>query len=161
MKKKSEQEKTPDFSCTKIYKSLFVLDLDIDVSNYITEIIISRYWEFKNKIPPVPFWQKEYKDNYKKLTDSYVYELTQVKKLLKVFSPAVVLYYIKNNNITTLRYAKLEDTKEIIFGLFKNQLIFINQIKEISKNELEKENDKIEYIENKTRKKDNLFSKGV
>jgi hypothetical protein len=162
MKKKSEQKIPQDFSYTKTYKSKFVPELDVDISNYLTEILISRNWKYKgNKVPPLAFWTKEHKDNYKELVTDYVYELTQVKKILKVFSPGVVLSYLKNNEISSLRYIKKEDFKDMLFGLFKDQLSFLNTLEEISKTEIENEQDKIEYIARKTQKTDNLFAKGL
>lgn len=124
---------------TRTYDSPSVPNLKVDVANYITEIILSR----QGQLPGVPFWTKDHKDKYKDLCTKYVAELTQVKKLLKVFSPTVVAKYVKENKVWSLRMVKKERVPYIIFDLFSAQLAYINTLDNIDKAKLELLDDKV------------------
>lgn len=99
-------------------------------------------------MPPVAFWTKEFKDGYEQLVNEYVLELTQVKKLLKVFSPVVLVEYFKTQKYMTLRFLKLDEQKALIYDLFKEQIKYLATLS-IPKQELEKVHDKPEYIQRK------------
>ena len=142
------------------YESLLVPNLKVSVANYITEFIISV--KHKNKsLPKVEYWQKKYEESFKELQTEYIAELTQVKKLLKVFSPDVLIKYFKSNKMWTLRYLKKEQSKELIYNLFIAQYQYIQDLKDIKKSELEIVDNKIEYIEQSLKKSNNAISKGL
>lgn len=144
------------------YKSLIVPDLYVDTQNYITEIIIKRRYEkYKKVLPKSAFWRSEYKEDFKDIRNEYVAELTQVKKLLNVFSPAVVINYISNNTkILSYRYIKKEVLKDVVLELFKLQIEYADMLK-VKKSELQLAEDKVEYIERAGPKQDSLVSKGL
>lgn len=124
-------------------------NLKVDIANYITEIIIDKLLLNKKvERPNFAFWKKEYNDKLPELTETYVYELTQVKKLLKVFCGKVLIDKFKDGTIHTLRYMTKEDSKDLIFELFKNQITYISSL-DISKKELERVVDKVNYIESR------------
>lgn len=128
---------------TRTHDSISVPGLKVDVPNYITEIILSR----QARLPGVAFWTKDNKDNYKELCVKYVAELTQVKKLLKVFSPTVVAKYVKDNQVWSLRYVKKERLPYIILDLFKAQIEYIASLENIDRAKLEQLDDKVGSIE--------------
>ena len=139
------------------YQSLCVPNLMVDVSNYLTEILLSKK---KRKMPPVAFWTKEYKGQYDALVREYILELTQIKKLLKVFSPCVLVEYFRGKEYKTVRFLKLEEQKALVYDLFKAQLNYLSSLS-ISKKELEKVDDKLEYIEKKVAAKSTRIGKGL
>ncbi len=145
------------------YQSLIVPGLMVDTPNYITEIIIKRRYEKRRKAPPkFAYWRAEYGDDTKEERNEYIAELTQIKKLLNVFSPAVVISYITNTpSIWSYRYLKKEQLNEVITNLFKLQLQYITELR-IKKSEIQVVADKQEYIQNKiSQKQTNLLTKGL
>ncbi len=140
---------------------MVVPNLKVDVSNYLTEILLTKK---KRKMPPVAFWTKEYKVGYEKLTEEYVLELTQIKKLLKVFSPIVLVNFFKTQKYMTLRFLKLDEQQRLIYDLFKEQVKYLATL-DIPKTELEKVDNKLEYIERKVvasnAAKNNRINKGL
>lgn len=147
---------------TKKYSSIIVPELEVDVANYITEIILKRKFKYKpDKLPKVEFWRKQYKDEFKDISNLYIAELTMVKKLLKVFSPDVVLNTFKENNLFTLRFLTKEESASLIFGLFKSQIEYLDTLSNLKKTELEMVDDKIMFIEQKTQMKKNAIAKGL
>lgn len=139
------------------YQSLAVPTIFVDVSNFLTEILVERK---RGALPNVEFWQKQYADTYKDLTDLYIMELTQVKKLLKVFSPVVLVEYIQKSKLSTLRYLTKEQAKDVIYDLFAKQVKYIQSIKEIKKTEIEFIDDKLEFVQTKLRN-NNAIAKGL
>lgn len=143
------------------YQSLIVPDLSVDIANYLTEIIVTNNAaRFKKNLPKYEYWRKEYKDSHKEITNQYIAELTQIKKLLKVFSAPVLIKYFKESKIISFRFVKKEQMPLIIFDLFKAQIEYISSIK-ISNSDLQEATNKVEYIEAKSMPQRNLLSKGL
>lgn len=141
---------------------MIVPGLKVDASNYITEIFILRQAKArKANVPPIPFWQKQYSEGYEKLTESYVYELTQVKKMLKVFCPEVLVRYFQGSKWPSLRYLTKENLAIVVTDLFKAQIKYIGTIEEIKKSDLERQVNKVEYIEIVRAKANNAIGKGL
>lgn len=110
----------------KEFTSIFVTGLQIDTGNLISETLIKNYLSQRRlPIPTCAFWQSEiYRANpaLKALADRYILELGQVRKLLKVFSPQVILYEINARGWLTLIYMNKEERKEFIYALFLEQV---------------------------------------
>lgn len=147
---------------TKLYQSLIVPNLNVDIANYLCEIVLTRKFKYKpDRLPKVEFWRSQYKNDFKELQNLYIAELTQIKKLLKVFSSEVILKFFKENDYYTIRFLTKDQSKELIFGLFIKQYEFIQSLKDIKKTEIELVPDKVQYIEQARTKKSNLISKGL
>lgn len=146
------------------YDSILIPGKKVDISNYVTEIIFQRrYNKLRRDIPKVEFWRKEYEAeaSFKELRNDYIAELTQVKKLLKVFCPEVVAKYAKEADLWSLRYIKKGELPAIITELFRRQLEHITALR-IKASEVERAVDKVEYIQNQTVKRtNNILSKGI
>ena len=145
------------------YQSLLVPNLNVDIANYLTEILLVRS---KKDLPKgIEFWRKEFATQYKDAAERYICELTQIKKLLKVFSPIVVVDYFKATpKLWTVRFLKKEESKDLIYNLFVNQYKYIQSLKDLKKTELEFVDDKlivIEQAEVKSFKRKNKISKGL
>lgn len=111
-------------SSAKNYKSLFDPSIETDIYNYITEFLIKQRLELSKKnLPKCPFWRKEYQTNdyLKWLGETYQSELTEVKKICKVFDVRPIIETIKSTKIFSLRYAKLEQRKSFIYALYLSQ----------------------------------------
>lgn len=145
------------------YDSILIPDLKVDVANAITEIIFKRrQTKMRKEIPKVEFWRKEYKEHesYKAFANDYIAELTQVKKILKIFSPEVVLKYAKEQDLWSLRYITKERLPGIIFDLFLAQIAYIKDL-EIKASEIETLTSKVEYINNQVIRRNNKIGKGL
>ena len=109
----------------KIYDSLF-LNEKVDIANYITEhIIVNRCKIRKQNIPNSPFWRKDIAKNnpiLKDLGKVYIAELSNIHELLLVFSPRVILQYIKENNTGFIKLASAHNKLIILSGIYKKQL---------------------------------------
>lgn len=144
------------------YPSLIVPTLRVNVANYITEIVFTRRaLKTKKIVPKVEFWRKEYRGDFKDLTNDYIAELTQVKKLLKIFAPQVLIDELKENDWFSFRYLTKEQSKDLIFQLFVRHIKYLDQLKNIKKTELEVLDDKIQYIDQASIKTNNKLSKGL
>lgn len=136
---------------TKNYKSHFVPDLDIDVGNFITEMIVrNKLLNWKKPLPTFPFWQNTYQGDPKNkaLTKDYYLELTEVRNLLKVFSANVLIECFKELKLHTLRYLKKENKMEVIYNLYGRQLKIMKELKE-DKALVEVSEDKTIFFEQK------------
>lgn len=116
----------------KIYDSLF-LNEKVDIANYITEhIIVNRCKIRKQNIPNSPFWRKDIAKNnpiLKDLSKVYIAELSNIHELLLVFSPRVILQYIKENNTGFIKLASAHNKLIILSGIYKKQLEYIKESK--------------------------------
>lgn len=118
---------------TKTHKSHFVPDLDIDVCNFIAEMITrNKLLNWKKPLPTCPFWQNIYQSDpkIKALTKDYYLELTEARNLLKVFSASVIIECFKELKLHTLRYLKKENKMEVIYNLYGRQLKAMKELKE-------------------------------
>lgn len=117
------------------HDSNFVTGLKIKTSAYITELIILNEieWKMKKGIlaskPMCPFWRKESQTTpeLKKLAEQFRLELTYVKNLLKVFRPVVLIKYIKDRGIITIRYLTLDKQKAMVYNLYLEQVEYEKQ----------------------------------
>ena len=146
------------------FNSTIIPDKKINIANYITEIIFRRrYTKLRKEVPKVEFWRKEFasSDLYSEMAKDYVAELTQVRKILKVFSPHVVLKYVQSTDLWSLRYLTNDRLPQVISELFIAQLKYIKDL-DIKAAEIEKLTTKVEYIEKQVIKRNNnILSKGV
>ena len=117
------------------HDSNFVTGLKIKTSAYITELIILNdiEWKMKKGIlaskPMCPFWRKDSQTTpeLKKLAEQFRLELTYVKNLMKVFRPVVLIKYIKERGIITIRYLTLDKQKAMIYNLYLHQVEYEKQ----------------------------------
>lgn len=146
------------------FDSVIIPNKKVDIVNYITEIIFQRrYTKLRRSIPKVEFWRKEFaeSDLYREMAKDYVAELTQVRKILKVFSPEVVLTYVKNNDLWSLRYITKDKLPGVICDLFVAQIKYLQDLG-IKAAEIERLTNKVEYVEGQAaRKRNNIIAKGV
>lgn len=79
--------------------------------------------------PMCPFWRKESQTTpeLKKLAEQFRLELTYVKNLLKVFRPVVLIKYIKDRGIITIRYLTLDKQKAMVYNLYLEQVEYEKQ----------------------------------
>lgn len=101
----------PDPNKEKIFDSIFVKDLKVDVYNFITEVLINNYLEFARiQKPRCAFWQKEYQSNdlLKFLGKKYQIELIHIKRLTKKYTPKVIMTCFKQNKIGSYGFLKQE-----------------------------------------------------
>lgn len=135
----------------KIYKSIYVYDLDISVSEFITEQLIANFckWQ-KISLPKSAFWKKEYQENenLKSLGKRYGAEISYVHDLLKVFSPTVLMQYISDKGIIGFRMVKVETRKRYLIDLVENQIKYLKTLEIQESQALEFEDNKVEYIAN-------------
>lgn len=117
---------------SKEHKSVFVTDLEIDIANFLTEVLFVQFFKSSNRpLPTGAFWKKEYTDvnpSFKWLSEKYNLEIQEARKLLKVFSPSVISAAITKHNVTTLVYMKKEERKEMIYQLYLDQLKLVKQL---------------------------------
>lgn len=117
---------------SKEHKSVFVTDLEIDIANFLTEVLFVQYFKAYNRpLPTGAFWKKEFTDvnpSFKKLAEKYNLEIQEIRKLLKVFSPAILSALITTYKISTLVYMKKEERKEMIYQLYLDQLKLVKQL---------------------------------
>jgi len=117
---------------SKEHKSVFVTDLEIDIANFLTEVLFVQFFKSSNRpLPTGAFWKKEYTDvnpSFKWLSEKYNLEIQEVRKLLKVFSPSVISAAITKHKVTTLVYMKKEERKEMIYQLYLDQLKLVKQL---------------------------------
>jgi hypothetical protein len=112
----------------KRFKSLFLPSEQVDAANYITELLMQKYAKAKKiGVPNYPFWRKEYQERnnsevIQDLADRYGKEIISVTRLLKVFSPVVLVDYITTSWPYTLFYLKKVQQQEVIFELYKKQV---------------------------------------
>ncbi len=112
----------------KEFQSHFLPDLKVDLSNYITELLICNYlkWQ-KQPIPNSPFWRKGItvnSEHLKELGKRYGVELSAVKDLLEVFTGSTIIKYFRENNTVGIKFVKKETQQRIIYELFKLELKF-------------------------------------
>lgn len=113
-------------------QSIFVSGLEITEAAAIAEHIISNRLEARNKPKPTcAFWKVEHKATFEALANTYVLELTDVRNLLKVFSPAVVLETVRDLKIQTFRYMTKEEKKECLYYLYRAQVAMVKTLEEI------------------------------
>ena len=110
-------------SNAKLWNSLFVTNLVVDLPNYITEIILLNWCKRWNKpIPNCAFWRKEISEQsaiWKELRKRYIAELTQIKSLLKKYDYTILIDKLKKDKITTIRYLKKYEKDKFIRDLEK------------------------------------------
>lgn len=147
MDSKSEQKKNlPEATPPVKYESIFAPGLEVNISEYITEILIRNFLNWQNQpLPKSAFWRKgisEKSPALDKLKKRFVAELTAVKELVQVFSPSVVARYFVDNKTIGIRMVKAETRKTVIEGLFKKQLEYNRRMWEHAASDLEKMEDK-------------------
>lgn len=110
----------------KVYQSIFVTGLTVDITNYLTEILIKNWLVRWNKpIPQSPFWRKEITDkspNLKDLGKRYTIEVSEIKNLLKVFNEVALIDFFKTYKPTTIKYLKLPERHKFTYELYAHQL---------------------------------------
>lgn len=119
----------------KQYSSIFVPETKIDIENYITEVIIVNFlnWQ-KQPIPKSPFWRADISNNnhgLDELRKRYIAELTGVKKLMKVFNPAVIMAYFQTSKMVGYTMVRAETKTKIIMELFNRQLKYADSLDKI------------------------------
>lgn len=111
------------------YSSIFVAGLKVDLPNFLAELLIRNYLQFKKiTLPTVPFWQKEWREAspiYKDIASRYGMELPEVKNLLKVFDVEVLAGYFTETSCFCLKYLKLPNRQKLIYDLYLKQLKFL------------------------------------
>lgn len=129
-----------------MYNSIFVPEIEVDLPNYITELIIRNYCKFiKRPLPQSPFWRKEIAEqsqDLKDLSKRYQVELTCIKNLLLVFSPKVLVEYILNRNVIGIQLRKKQFQQEIYYDLCKAQIKFLSDLSTEDKIKIRTENQK-------------------
>jgi hypothetical protein len=112
------------------YDSLFSFEKDIDISNYITELLIKHRLEWlKKPLPKCAFWRKEYYTQSKELeslSKIYQLELIGVKQLLKVFNQHILIGYIMKSRCVGFKSLKKENQNKIIIDLYHAQSTYKN-----------------------------------
>lgn len=123
----------------KEYPSVFLPDKKIDLSNYLTEIIICNFlnWQ-KLPIPSSPFWQAAIANKSVKLDDlrkRYGMELAEIKNLQKVFSTESISQTFKELKPISVKQLKKENRSNLIYNLYINELAFQKQVKKVETTE--------------------------
>ena len=134
------------------HDSNFVSGLKIKTSAYITELIILNdiEWKVKKGIlaskPISPFWRKNAQTTpeLKTLAEKFRLELSYVKNLLHVFSAPVLIKYIKDRGIITIRFLTSDKQKAMVFNLFNDQVEFEKTKQEKKKNTFDDSNITVE-----------------
>ena len=125
----------------KNFKSIFSPKKEIDICCHITEVILNNKLEWqskkegKDKKPRCDFWSKEKSSEnseYKKLQNDFKLEVSYVKNLCKIFSPQVVLEYVKDRGIITFRYLTVDKQKTVIYNLYQNELSHKKEMKKLA-----------------------------
>lgn len=123
----------------KVYQSIFVPEIKIDIANYLTEILIKNYLNWlKIPLPKCPFWRKDIASqnaDLKKLSNKYVAELTEVKELLFVFDPSVMAKDFIDNKRIGVKVIKKEQKSAIFETLIQKQISANKSKGKISKTE--------------------------
>lgn len=112
------------------HPSHFVSGLEITTAAFITELIITNkiQWEIskgkKISKPMCAFWRKDNQSTpeLKALAQSFMLELTYIQDLIKIFSLPVILKYVKDRGIITIRFLPLDKQKTLIYNLYSLQL---------------------------------------
>ena len=126
----------------KEYDSIFSAKKKICIAGHITELILNNKIEWTSKKqgvdkkPRCDFWSKDKADNnpdFKQLQKDFSLEISYIKNLLKVFSPPVVVKYVKDRGLITFRYLPLDKQKALMYNLFQEQIKHIKSVKESSK----------------------------
>lgn len=109
----------------KSYTSLFVTGLEIDLANYVTENFVHNYLVKFNKAKPnCAFWRTalaDKSDSLYELAKRYQLELIGVKRLLTVFSAAVILQVISTKGYFGFNTMKMVNRGPILNDLFEAQ----------------------------------------
>jgi hypothetical protein len=134
-----------------MYNSNIVAGTQVDLPNYITELlIINQCKKYKKSIPTTPFWKKEYAGLNKDLSflsKNYALELTAIKDLLLLFAPKVLLEYFKSTDLTTVRFLKKENRMTMLYRLCHIQVKYIRSLENIDISKFEKLEDKSQIFE--------------
>lgn len=112
------------------HPSQFVSGLEITTAAFITEMIITNkiQWEIskgkKISKPMCAFWRKDNQTtpDLKLLAQSFMLELTYIQNLIKIFSLSVIMKYVKERGIITIRFLPLDKQKTLIYNLYSLQL---------------------------------------
>lgn len=135
-----------------VYKSLIVPDLEVDLGNYLTELlIINQCKKFKKPIPTTPFWKKEYAGLHKDLlfiSKNYGLELSAIKDYLLIFAPSVLIAGFQKKNLHTIRFLKKEERKELMYELCLQQVKYIRSLENFDTQRFEAINNKSTIFEN-------------
>lgn len=133
---------------SKDFDSIFVPKLKIPVDALITETVIDNKIKWRAKSgaeitrPLVPFWRKSICKDFpelKQLSEEYSLEISYIKNLTKIFSPSVVLEYVKDRGIITFRFLPLDKQKTVIYNLYQKELEIKSSQKEQKKIVIPKE----------------------
>lgn len=110
----------------KLYHSLFVHDLEVDLPNFLTEILIRNYLNKFNKVHPrCAFWKKDVCQQFPELQElqkKYVVELIGIQQLLKVFNSEIIIKYFQDAKPWAIKYAKKPVQQSIIYDLYQLQI---------------------------------------
>lgn len=111
---------------SKIYKSLYVPETEIDLANYLTELLIGNFINMrKMNRPACPFWRKEICQNdpvLLELSKRYGIELAAMKNLLKVFDGDIIAKCITENRKVGFKLLKKENQAIFLYELFNLQI---------------------------------------
>ena len=111
---------------SKIYKSVFTPDVEIDLANYLTELMISNFIDMKKWTrPSSPFWRKDISDGnpiLEELGKRYGIELSAMKNLLKVFDGDIIAKYIIENRKVGFKLLKKENQAIFLYDVFNLQI---------------------------------------
>lgn len=111
---------------SKVYKSLYVPEIEIDLANYLTELLIGNFINMKKwNRPACPFWRKEICENddtLLELSKRYSIELAAMKNLLKVFDGDIIAKCITENRKVGFKLLKKENQAIFLYELFNLQI---------------------------------------
>ena len=110
----------------RAYKSTFAANMDIDLPNYLTELVMVNYLDLiKRSKPTSAFWKKDVmgQDDYlQDLAKIYFLELIGMKQLLKVFDPDIVAGYFLATKWSGFKRLKKDNQMKILYEFYLKQI---------------------------------------
>ena len=117
---------------SKVYKSIFVPEVQIDVANYLTEIMIKNYLDWqKMQYPKCPFWREEYvreNPSLARLAERYMLELTSMQQMLMVFSPDVIAEWLTSTKSAGFQLFKPGMKDRALWELYSRQIKLVKSL---------------------------------
>lgn len=105
---------------------MYVPETEIDLANYLTELLISNFINMKKwQRPACPFWRKDICANdpvLLELSERYGIELAAMKNLLKVFDGDIIAKCISDNRKVGFKLLKKENQAIFLYDLFLLQV---------------------------------------
>jgi hypothetical protein len=117
---------------SKVYKSIFVPEVQIDVANYLCELMMRNYMDWqKIPYPKCPFWRAEFASQsklLKQLSERYVIELGGIQELLMVFSPDVIANLFTTKKVAGFKLFKAETKDRYLWELYCDQVKLVKSL---------------------------------